>query len=144
MMNEAAWKGVFRAQWDEPSGVDWGDHMSAGYRDILPGPRLCVSEKFYPVSWWSSFFSPCATDLQPLYRPREFMRGWCQSRSYRRVFYCLPAKKNLDFFLMCVTAIVVPHHNSILKRRGKKEKTCSPLNNSNYPLIPNILSPTDN
>lgn len=73
-MNDAAWKDLFRVQWDKLSQIDTEDHMSAGYRDILTGPRLCVSEKFYPASWWSSFFSPRASCSVPLYRDGGFMR----------------------------------------------------------------------
>lgn len=57
LINDAAWKDLFRVQWDKLSQIDSDDHMSAGYRDILPGPRLYVSEKLYPTSWWRSFFS---------------------------------------------------------------------------------------
>lgn len=57
LMNDAAWKDLFRVQRDKLSQIDSEDHMSAGYGDILTGPRLYVSEKFYPASWWSSFFS---------------------------------------------------------------------------------------
>lgn len=57
LINDAAWKDLFRVQSDKLSQIDSEDHMSAGYRDILTGPRLCVSEKLYPAFWRSSFFS---------------------------------------------------------------------------------------
>lgn len=56
-MNDAAWDALFRAPWVQRSQIDSEDHMSAGYRDFLTGPRLCVSEKFYPASWRTSFIS---------------------------------------------------------------------------------------
>lgn len=89
LMNDAAWKDLFRVQWDKLSQIDSEDHMSAGYRDILTGPRLCVSEKFYPASWWSSFFSILPLLCAPLIGRGEFMSGDdISGKSYSGILSC--------------------------------------------------------